>query len=113
MLTFEDRCVDLRRSVIDVSTCEIRLLYLLKILILYIAVCELRRGFALQCFHYECIDISQYSSFVLLGDFIIDICSMSNFLFYAYHGFLSLFGLSQVVDCPTHFCNGIISSLID
>ena len=47
--------VDLRRSVIDVPTfedrCEIRLLYLLKILILYIAVCELRRGFALQCFH--------------------------------------------------------------
>ena len=63
--------------------------------------------------YYECIDISQYSSFVLLGDFNIDICSMSNSLFYAYHGFLSLFGLSQVVDCPTHFCNGIISSLID
>ena len=40
MLTFDDRCVDLRRSVIDVSTfnidgrCEIRLLYLLKVLIL-------------------------------------------------------------------------------
>ena len=71
--TFGDRCVDLRRlmcrpSEIDVLTfedrwsmcrpskidgrCEIRLLYLLKILILYIAVCELRRGFALQCFHY-------------------------------------------------------------
>ena len=43
--TFGDRCVDLRRSVIDVSTfedrwsmidgrCEIRLLYLLKTLIL-------------------------------------------------------------------------------
>ena len=39
MSTFEHRC-------------EIRLLYLLKILILTIAVCELRRGFALQCFHY-------------------------------------------------------------
>ena len=38
MSTFEHRC-------------EIRLLYLLKILILTIAVCELRRGFALQCFH--------------------------------------------------------------
>ena len=40
VLTFDDRCVDLRRSVIDVSTfnidgrCEIRLLYLLKVLIL-------------------------------------------------------------------------------
>ena len=30
--------------------------------------------------YYECIDISQYSSFVLLGDFNIDICSMSNSL---------------------------------
>ena len=39
-----------RPSNID-GRCEIRLLYLLKILILYIAVCELRRGFALQCFH--------------------------------------------------------------
>ena len=39
----DSRCVDLR--------CEIRLLYLLKILILTIAECELRRGFALQCFH--------------------------------------------------------------
>ena len=37
-----------RPSNID-GRCEIRLLYLLKILILYIAVCELRRGFALQC----------------------------------------------------------------
>ena len=27
--------------------------YLLKILILTITVCELRRGFALQCFHYQ------------------------------------------------------------
>ena len=40
-----------RPSNID-GRCEIRLLYLLKILILYIVVCELRRGFALQCFHY-------------------------------------------------------------
>ena len=30
--------------------------YLLKILILTIAVCELRRGFALQCFHCNSID---------------------------------------------------------
>ena len=78
--TFGDGCVDLRRPMIDVSTfedrwlmcrpskidesmcrpsnidgrCEIRLLYLIKILILYIAACELRRGFALQCFHYYC-----------------------------------------------------------
>ena len=53
VLTFEDRCVDLRRSVIDMSIfedrwsmcrpskidgrCEIRLLYLLKTLILYIS----------------------------------------------------------------------------
>ena len=48
-----DWCVDHRRSIVDVSTfehrCETRLLYLLKILILTIAVCELR--FALQCFH--------------------------------------------------------------
>ena len=36
----DSRCVDLRTSMVDV-----------KILILYIAVCELRRGFALQCFH--------------------------------------------------------------
>ena len=41
-----------RPSNID-GRCETRLLYLLKILILYIAVCELRRGFALQCFHYN------------------------------------------------------------
>ena len=27
---------------------------MVKILILYIAVCELRRGFALQCFHCSC-----------------------------------------------------------
>ena len=58
--------------------------------------------------YYECIDISQYSSFVILGDFNIDIYSISNSLFYAYHGFLYLFGLSQVVNCPTHFCNGIL-----
>ena len=71
--TFEDRCVDLRRSLcrpskIDVSTfedrwsmcrpskidgrCEIRLLYLLKTLILYISCMRITyRGFALQCFH--------------------------------------------------------------
>ena len=67
----DDRCVDLRRSTIDVSTfedrsvdlrrsmcrpskidgrCEIMLLYLLKN-IDTIVVCELRRGFVLQCFH--------------------------------------------------------------
>ena len=34
--TFGDRCVDLRRSMID-GRCEIRLLYLLKTLILYIS----------------------------------------------------------------------------
>ena len=46
MSTFGDRCVDLRRSMVDVSMCrpskidgrcEIRLLYLLKTLILYIS----------------------------------------------------------------------------
>ena len=71
--TFEigDWCVDHRRSIVDVSTfehrCEIRLLYLLKILILTIAVCELRRGFALQCFHcsscqcvYVCMCVHSY-----------------------------------------------------
>ena len=68
---FENQCVDFRRSMwrlskIDVSPfedrwsmcrpskidgrCEIRLLYLLKTL----AVCKLRRGFALQCFHCIC-----------------------------------------------------------
>ena len=46
--TFEDRCSMCRPSNID-SRCEIRLLYLLKTLI---AVCELRRWFALQCCHY-------------------------------------------------------------
>ena len=48
MSTFEDRWSMCRPSNID-SRCEIRLLYLLKTLI---AVCELRRGFALQCCHY-------------------------------------------------------------
>ena len=52
--TFEDRCVDLRRSM---CRCEIMLLYLLKTLILAIVVCELRRGFALQCFHLKQSDI--------------------------------------------------------
>ena len=41
VLTFEDRCVDLRRSMCRPSKidgrCEIRLLYLLKTLILYIS----------------------------------------------------------------------------
>ena len=65
---FEDRrsmsrCVDLRRSMIDGrwsmcrpskidGRCEIRLLYLLKTLILYISCMQITRGFALQCFHY-------------------------------------------------------------
>ena len=47
--TFEDRCVDLRTSVVDVKLCCI----LVKN-IDTIVVCELRRGFALQCFHYYC-----------------------------------------------------------
>ena len=50
----DDRCVDLRRSMVSVSTddrCEIMLLHLLKTLY-YIVVCELHRGFALQCFNF-------------------------------------------------------------
>ena len=52
--TFGDRCIDLRKlmcrpSKID-DRCEIMLLHLLKTLI-PIVVCELWRGFALQCFH--------------------------------------------------------------
>ena len=66
--------------------CEIRLLYLLKILILYIAVCELRRGFALQCFHYTC-DESIYNyryfdkiRFITLIFIIIYICIQVYFI---------------------------------
>ena len=44
----DDKCVDLRRSMIDV---KFMLLHLLKTLIATIVVCEVRRGFALKCFH--------------------------------------------------------------
>ena len=55
-LKMDDRCADLRRSMAVVSTsktddrCEIMLLYTLAQNIDGIVVCELRRGFALQCF---------------------------------------------------------------
>ena len=55
---FEDRCADLRKSIIDVLTfddqSEIILLYTLDQNIDTIVVCELPRGFALQCFHFVC-----------------------------------------------------------
>ena len=66
----DDRCVDLRRWVIEMPTfedrwplcqpsktddrCEIMLLYTLAQNIDGIVVSELRRGFALQCFHCSC-----------------------------------------------------------
>ena len=58
----------------------------------------------------EFIDVSQFSLFILVGDFNIDVlenvchplCSM-----------LSLFGLSQIVDHPTHIHNNLCKSLID
>ena len=81
--TFGDGCVNLRRPMIDVSTfedrrsivdvstfehrCEIRLLNLLKILILTINVCELRRGFALQCFHFYVLNAYLYCVYALVG----------------------------------------------
>ena len=43
----DSRCVDLRTSMVDV-----KLGCILAQNIDTIAVCELRRGFALQCFHY-------------------------------------------------------------
>ena len=54
--TFGDRCVDLRKSMIDVSIIEDRwsmwnYAAILAKNIDTIVVCELRRGFALQCFH--------------------------------------------------------------
>ena len=70
-LSIDDRCVNLQRRMIDVPTfedrwslcrpsktddrCEIMLLHLLKTFIDGIDVCELRRGFALQCFHFNWI----------------------------------------------------------
>ena len=63
--------------------------------------------------YYALIHIAQYSSFVLLGDFNVNIVNLCNSMFYTYHGFLSLFGLTQVVDHPTHLCNGNLNSLID
>ena len=72
----DTRCVDLRRWMIDVPTfedrwslyrpsktddrCKIMLLHLLKTLMVYIVVCELRRGFALQCFHYIYFHLYHY-----------------------------------------------------
>ena len=57
---FEDRCVDLRRWMIDVPTFEDRWSMCRPSktvdrceIIDTIVVCELRQGFALQCFHYN------------------------------------------------------------
>ena len=58
--------------------------------------------------YYALIHIAQYSSFVLLGDFNVNIVNLCSILTM----FLSLFGLTQV-DHPTHLCNGNLNSLID
>ena len=55
--------------------------YLLKILILTIAVCELRRGFALQCFHYyrkqfyPIVDVKFLRNYVSVVS-MIDVCNV-------------------------------------
>ena len=55
------------------------LLHLLKALVVYIVVCELRRGFALQCFHF--LSDSQFKWFLsitLILTFTLPLCAVSS-----------------------------------
>jgi len=57
--------------------------------------------FALQSYLESC-NVSQFTSFVLLGDFNINVLDVSHPLCSFLCNFSSLFGLSQVVESPTH-----------
>ena len=59
---------------------------------------------------FESLDISIFSSFILLGDFNIDFCNHHHPLF---SKFLQSFVLTQVVPWPTHFNSSSSSTHID
>ena len=67
---------------------------------------------ALQCYLEE-INISQFTNFVLLGDFNINFLDVSNPLYTYLMNISFTFGLCQVVESPTHINNGCAHSLID
>ena len=62
----------------------------------------------------EFIDVSQFSLFILVGDFNIDVLeNVCHPLCHPLCSMLSLFGVSQIVDHPTHIHNNLCKSLID
>ena len=63
--------------------------------------------------YYESINVSQFCSYVIIGDFNVNVLNSSGFMFHNYNSFISFFGLTQVVDHPTHLVNGHSHSLID
>ena len=65
--------------------------------VLYRPPCQSVDVFSVLQQYYELIDISQYSSFVLLEDFNIDVYNLSHSMFYAYHGFFVSFWFNS--DC--------------
>ena len=61
----------------------------------------------------ESINIPQFSSFVLIGDFNINFLDRTHPSFSSLCSILSIFGLTQVVDDQTHIHQGNCHSLID
>ena len=61
----------------------------------------------------QSFDTSQFSNYILLGDFNVNFCNTNHPSYTKLYNIFSSFGLTQVVSEPTHVCSSGSTSMID
>ena len=61
----------------------------------------------------QSLHTSQFSNYILLGDFNVNFCNTNHPLYSKLYNIFSSFGLTQVVSEPTHICSSGSTSMID